>query len=142
MQTSPDVTLSGATRVYYIVGDPIVQVKSPAGVSQAFHERGRNACVMPARVAPADLARWLLGVSAAQNVDGVIVTIPHKFAAFDLCATTSERGRFLRAVNTLRRNVDGSWHGDMLDGQGFVAAGRKTAVPLGAAPKCLARCAI
>jgi shikimate dehydrogenase len=25
-------------------------------------------------------------------------------------------------VNTLRRNADGSWHGDMLDGLGFVAA--------------------
>ncbi len=122
MQNSPGVTLSGATRVYYIVGDPIAQVKSPAGVSQSFHERGRNAYVMPAHVAPADLARWLNGVSAANNVDGIIVTIPHKFAAFDLCTTTSEQGRFLRAVNTLRRNSDGTWHGDMLDGLGFVAA--------------------
>ena len=114
--------LSGATRVYYIAGDPIAQVKSPAGVSQAFHARGHNAYVMPAHVAPVDLSAWLAGVSLAQNVDGVIITIPHKFAAFALCATTSERAAFLGAVNTLRRNADGSWHGDMFDGLGFVAA--------------------
>lgn len=119
--------LSGATRVFYIVGDPIAQVKSPAGVSESFHARGHNAYVMPAHVAPRDLAAWLAGVSLAHNVDGVIITIPHKFAAFALCASTSERAAFLGAVNTLRRNTDGSWHGDMFDGLGFVAALKENA---------------
>jgi shikimate dehydrogenase len=114
--------LSGATRVHFIVGDPIAQVKSPAGVSQTFHDRGHNAYVMPAHVAPAKLAAWLDGVSLAQNVDGVIVTVPHKFACYGLCATTSERAAFLHTVNTMRRNPDGSWHGDMFDGLGFVSA--------------------
>jgi shikimate dehydrogenase len=117
----PDL-LSGASRVHFIVGDPIAQVKSPAGVTQAYHDRGHNAFVMPAHVAPSDLAAWLAGVSLARNVDGVIVTVPHKFACFDLCATSSERAAFLHTVNTLRRNADGSWHGDMFDGLGFVAA--------------------
>ena len=114
--------LSGSTRVHFIVGDPIAQVKSPYGVTQDFAARGHNAMVMPAHVAPAALAPWLAGVSLAQNVDGIIITVPHKFASFDLCTTTSERGAFLKAVNTLRRNADGSWHGDMFDGLGFVAA--------------------
>jgi shikimate dehydrogenase len=114
--------LSGATRVHFIVGDPIAQVKSPAGVSQAFHARGRNAYVMPAHVAPAHLPAWLAGVSLAQNVDGIIVTVPHKFACYDLCVTASERAAFLRTVNVMRRNPDGSWHGDMFDGMGFVTA--------------------
>ena len=115
---------SGATRVHFIVGDPIAQVKSPDGVTAAFHAAGLDAYVMPAHVAPADLAAWLAGVSLARNVDGVIVTVPHKFACFDLCATTSERAAFLRTVNTMRRNADGSWHGDMFDGQAFVTAVR------------------
>jgi shikimate dehydrogenase len=114
--------LSGATRVYYIVGDPIAQVKSPAGVSEALQARGHNAYVMPAHVAPALLATWLQGVSAAQNVDGIIITVPHKFAAARLCATLSERAAFLGAANTLRRNADGTWHGDMFDGLAMVAA--------------------
>lgn len=114
--------LSGASRVHFIVGDPIAQVKSPSGVTQAYHDRGHNAFVMPAHVKPADLAAWLAGVSLAKNVDGVIVTVPHKFACFDLCATTSDRAAFLHTVNTMRRNADGTWHGDMFDGLGFVSA--------------------
>jgi shikimate dehydrogenase len=116
--------LSGATRLHFIVGDPIAQVKSPAGVTQAFCAAGRNAYVMPAHVSPADLGAWLAGVSLARNVDGIIVTVPHKFASFDLCATASDSAAFLHTVNTMRRNADGSWHGDMFDGLGFVAAMR------------------
>ncbi|MES2282196.1 MAG: shikimate dehydrogenase [Pseudomonadota bacterium] len=116
--------LNGATRLHYIVGDPIAQVKSPAGVTRALQERGHNAYVMPAHLAPADLAAWFAGVSLAKNVDGIIATVPHKFACFELCATTSGRAAFLHAVNTMRRNADGSWHGDMFDGLGFVAAMR------------------
>ncbi len=114
--------LSGTTRVHFIVGDPIAQVKSPAGVTQAFHDAGRNAVCIPAHVEPNDLAGWTKGVSLAQNVDGIIVTVPHKFSCFELCATTSDRAGFLKAVNTLRRNADGSWHGDMFDGMGYVEA--------------------
>lgn len=116
--------LNGATRVHFIVGDPIAQVKSPAGVTQAYAERGHNAIVVPAHVAPEHLAAWHAGLAHAQNVDGIIVTVLHKFAAFGLCASTSERATFLRAVNTMRRNPDGSWHGDMFDGLGFVEAMR------------------
>lgn len=115
-------TLNGATRVHYIVGDPIAQVKSPAGVTQAFADHGRNAICIPAHVAPADLADWAAGISRAQNVDGIIVTVPHKFACRALCATVSDRADFLGAVNTMRRNPDGTWHGDMFDGLGYVEA--------------------
>ncbi len=115
-------TLSGASRIHFIVGDPIAQVKSPAGVTQAFAEHGRDAICVPAHVSPAHLADWVRGVSLAQNVDGIIVTVPHKFACTDLCATTSERAAFLHTVNTMRRNADGSWHGDMFDGLAFVTA--------------------
>lgn len=115
-------TLSGTTRVIFIVGDPIAQVKSPAGVTQAFAERGRDAVCLPAHVAPEDLSAWADGVSRARNVDGLIVTVPHKFAAFALCASTTERAAFLGAVNTLRRRPDGRWHGDMFDGEALVRA--------------------
>lgn len=114
--------LNGATRLHFIVGDPIAQVKSPAGVSEAFARHGRNAVCVPAHVAPADLAVWLRGASLAQNVDGIIVTVPHKFAAAALCDTLSERAAFLQAVNVMRRDPQGGWHGDMFDGLAFVTA--------------------
>ena len=114
--------LSGATRVHIIVGDPIAQVKSPFGMTQAFEGHGKDAICIPAQVAPKDLKQWFEGMSLARNVDGVIVTIPHKFDCHAFCKTHSPRADFLGAVNTLRRNVDGSWHGDMLDGLGYVKA--------------------
>lgn len=116
--------LDGATRLVPIVGDPIAQVKSPAGMSAAFAEAGRNTLVVPAHVAPADLERWFEGQRVARNVDGIIVTVPHKFAAFRLCDTTSEAAGFLRSVNTIRRSADGGWHGDMFDGIGYVRAAK------------------
>ncbi len=119
----PDL-LNGALRVYAVVGDPIAQVKSPAGVTQALRERGHNAIVVPFHVPPSDLATFFAGMGAARNVDGAIITVPHKFAAHALCASASDRAHFLEAVNVMRRAPDGRWHGDMFDGVGFVTAMR------------------
>ena len=55
-------------------------------------------------------------------MDCLIATLPHKFACYGLCATASDRAAFLGAVNTMRRNADGTWHGDMFDGMGYVEA--------------------
>ncbi|MCC8403944.1 shikimate dehydrogenase [Paraburkholderia sp. MMS20-SJTN17] len=119
---SLDAGLSGATRVYFIVGDPIAQVRSPSGVTAALRAAGRDALVVPAHVAPADLPAFFTCIAAMRNVDGVIITVPHKFSAASYCATLAEAAAFLGAVNTLRRNADGTWHGGMFDGTGFVAA--------------------
>jgi shikimate dehydrogenase len=35
---------------------------------------------MPAHVTPADQAGWVEHMSMAKNVDGLIATVPHKFA--------------------------------------------------------------
>lgn len=112
--------LSGETRVIAIIGDPIAQVKSPAGVTQALLEHDRNALVIPIHVTPADLDNFVHGISLVRNFDGFIITVPHKFSAYKYCATATDRAHFLGAVNILRRNTDGSWHGDMVDGTAFV----------------------
>jgi len=110
---------SGATRVYLILGDPIAQVKAPAGLTREFERRGRDAIVVPLQIAPPDIGAGIAALSRAANVDGLIATIPHKFALVAHCTTLSDRARFLGAANVARRNTDGSWHGDMLDGEGF-----------------------
>ena len=114
--------LSGETRVYLIVGDPIAQVKSPAGVSLALQHSGINGVVVPYQVSSDKFLGCMQGTLQAQNVDGLIVTMPHKFVATQLCHTLSARAAFLGAVNTLRRHADGSMHGDMFDGLAMVQA--------------------
>jgi shikimate 5-dehydrogenase len=66
------------------------------------------------------------GLSSTANVDGVLVTMPHKRTGFGHCATGSERATLLGVVSVMRRNSDGTWHGDMLDGLAFVKAHRTT----------------
>jgi shikimate dehydrogenase len=111
----------GATRLFLVFGDPIAQVKAPGGLSRAFAARGRNALLLPAQVpAGASLDAFLRGADAVRNLDGMVATVPHKFAAFRHCATATERARFLQSANVLRRNADGTWHGDMTDGLGLL----------------------
>ncbi|SAK88955.1 shikimate dehydrogenase family protein [Caballeronia ptereochthonis] len=119
---SLDAGLSGATRVYFIVGDPIAQVRSPSGVTAALRAAGRDAIVIPAHVAPVDLDAFFAGIARLQNCDGVIITVPHKFSATAFCESLTDEGAFLGAVNMLKRNPDGSWHGGASDGIGMVAA--------------------
>ena len=113
---------SGATRLYVIIGDPIAQVKAPAGLTRELARRGRDWIVVPLQLTPADVGAGFSVLSCGRNVDGLIATVPHKFALASHCATLSARARFLGAVNVARRNADGSWHGDMLDGEGFTDA--------------------
>ena len=111
----------GATRLFLVFGDPIAQVKAPGGLSHAFAARGRNALLLPAQVpAGASLQAFLRGADAVRNLDGMVATVPHKFAAFRHCATATERARLLQSANVLRRNADGTWHGDMTDGLGLL----------------------
>lgn len=116
------IAISGATRLNLIIGDPIAQVKSPAGLSRALAAAGRNAIVAPAQIASAQLNAVLEALAALGNLDGIVVTLPHKFACLAHCSTLGDRARHLQAVNVMRRNPDRSWHGDMLDGVGFVEA--------------------
>jgi shikimate 5-dehydrogenase len=114
--------LSGATRLFPIIGDPIEYAESPARLSSSFGARGHNAVCVPMQVPGPALDDVIRGLSSTPNVDGVLVTMPHKRTVFGHCATTSERATLLGVISVMRRNSDGTWHGDMLDGVAFVKA--------------------
>ena len=114
--------LSGATRLFPIIGDPIKYVESPMRLTRTFGERDYNGICVPLHVPADDLDAVMAGLTASRNVDGILVTMPHKFTAFAHCATSSERAKMLGVVSVIRRNPDGTWHGDMLDGVAFVKA--------------------
>lgn len=114
--------LTGETRLFPIIGDPIGFVKSPQRLTGSFAAAGHDAICVPMQVPAADLDPVMHGLARIPNIDGLLVTMPHKFSAFAHCATSSARAKLLAAVNVIRRNPDGSWHGDMLDGLAFVKA--------------------
>ena len=105
-----------------IIGDPITYVESPVHLTRSLDVRGHNAICIPMQVPAPALDTVMRGLSSVPNVDGVLVTMPHKRAAFDHCATSSQRATLLGVVSVLRRNADRTWHGDMLDGIAFVKA--------------------
>jgi shikimate dehydrogenase len=114
--------MNGETRLHFCVGNPIAQVKSPEGLSAAFARRGVNAVCIPAQVKSEDLAGFFAAAKLIVNVDGCIVTVPHKLAALRHCDEISPRARLLGAVNVMRRCPDGQWEGDMTDGIALLAA--------------------
>lgn len=116
-----DIQLNGSTRLYFVVGHPIKQVKSPEGVTQELINKGLNAIVSPADVAPENFADFITHSKNMLNTDGLIVTVPHKITAFQYCDKVTERAQFIGAINTIRRCAEG-WEGDMLDGTGMVKA--------------------
>lgn len=114
------VRITGATRLYAIVGDPIAQVRSPGVFTERFAAKGIDAVLVPAHV-PADrfdaTVPALLGLG---NLDGLLVTVPFKVRMVRFADRLGAAATGVGALNALRRERDGSWTGDMFDGAGFV----------------------
>ena len=114
--------LNGTTRLFPIIGDPIKYAESPVTLTRTLADHGHNAVCVPLEVPKDTFDIVMAGLTASLNVDGILVTMPHKFTAFAHCTTSSGRASLLGVVSVMRRNPDGSWHGDMLDGLAFVKA--------------------
>ena len=84
-----------------------------------------NAVCVPLHVGAENFDQFLTAAKRVRNLDGVIITMPYKFAALPHCEELSERARFLRAVNVLYPIGGNRWAGDMTDGIATVAALRQ-----------------
>jgi shikimate dehydrogenase len=113
-------SLSGETRLHVIVGDPVGQTKSPAAAE--FAARKVDAICVPIHVTADDFDAFMAVAKRIRNLDGIVVTIPHKFSALRHCDEVSERAAVLGSVNVLYRIEDGRWRGDMTDGVAMAAA--------------------
>ncbi len=124
--TTPTITtptslpVSGTTRLYAVIGDPVAQVQAPALLNPLFARLAIDAVLVPVHARPADFATVLRGLAATGNLDGVLVTIPHKVAACTLATEHSPAARISGSANVLRRLPGGGWLADNFDGAGFV----------------------
>lgn len=114
--------LYGETRPFPIIGDPIKYARSPERMTACFAARGHNGICISAEVSAGTLSEVMHGLAAIRNVDGLLVTMPHKFEVPTYCATTSDTTKLLGAVSVVRRNADRGCHGDILDGLAFLKA--------------------
>lgn len=120
--------IDGSTRLFAIVGDPISAVRSPEVFNGWFSAAGRNAVLLPAHVSADDLSQAVAGLKAIRNLDGIVVTMPHKAAACALVDALGPMATVVGALNAMRREADGRWRGEMFDGRGFVAGLRTQGV--------------
>ena len=112
--------ISGTTRLYTVLGDPVAQVRSPAMMNPLFARLGIDAVLVPVHVTPDHLASVVGGLRRVGNVDGIFVTVPHKVAVVGLADRCSPMVAITGSANALRREADGSWYAENFDGSGFV----------------------
>lgn len=120
--------ITGRTRLFGIVADPIGHVRTPQVFNARFAGLGADAVLVPFHVAAPQLAAAFEGFRAMRNLGGLVVTVPHKGAAVALCDEVTEAARAVGAVNTVRREPDGRLVGEIFDGEGFVAGLRSQGI--------------
>lgn len=117
--TAPSI--SGTTRLFAVIGDPVAQVKAPALLNPLFARLSLDAVLFPVHAEPQHFAQVITGLQRTTNVDGLLITVPHKISA---CAFADELGHaaaLTGSANAMRRDGKGRWLAENFDGQGFVA---------------------
>ncbi|WP_080671374.1 shikimate dehydrogenase family protein [Agrobacterium tumefaciens] len=120
--------ITGKTRVFGILADPIYHVKTPQTMNTLFASHGLDCVLVPFHVTQAGLRALIEGLREMQNFGGFITTVPHKSSMLELCDRVTDSARHIGAVNCVRREDDGTLVGTMLDGIGFVEAMRSRGV--------------
>jgi len=116
------MSISGTTRVFLILGDPVAQVRAPEAFNHLFDKHGVDAVLVPANVPASEFDGFVTHALKARNIDGLWLAIPHKTAMVDLLDRCDRLGRSAGAVNAARRNADGTLEGALFDGVGFTKA--------------------
>ncbi len=114
------IPITGKTQVFFIIGDPVAQVRAPEVYNHLFREHRIDAVLVPLNLPPAELPGFLQHAMAAGNVGGLWATIPHKPALAELLQPSDPVARVAGAVNAVRRHPDGRLEGALFDGIGFV----------------------
>lgn len=113
------MTITGATRLLAIIGDPVAPLRSPAFWNETFARLGRDITFVAFQIPKGMLTLSWPAFLAMRNLDGLVITMPHKEAVVPLMAALGPTARLTGTVNTIRRRADGAFEGDMFDGEGF-----------------------
>lgn len=111
------MTLTAATRVLTLLGDPVVHSASPELQNAAFRAAGVDGVYVAVRCAPDDLVGFMRGLARAGG--GGNVTLPHKEKAASILDVRSDAVRRTGACNTFWGDEEGRVRGDNTDVEGF-----------------------
>jgi shikimate dehydrogenase len=117
--------ITGRTRLFGVIADPIGHVRACEVFNPVFAARGIDAVLVPLHVPAGALRHALDGFRALGNLGGILVTIPHKESVLDLVDEVGAQARLVGAANIIRRDADGRLAAENFDGLGFVAGLRR-----------------
>jgi shikimate dehydrogenase len=113
-------SITGSTRVFYILGDPVAQVRAPEVYNRLFEQHGLDAVLVPLKLPAAALPGFLEHGMRAENIGGFWATIPHKPALAALLEPSDPVAAIAGAVNAVKRHAGGRLEAALFDGIGFV----------------------
>jgi shikimate dehydrogenase len=123
--------ITGTTRLFAVIGHPIAQVRAPSLMNPLFEQLRMDAVLVPVHARPENFDEVIVGLQRMDNLDGMLITVPHKISACRFADELSPTVRITGSTNALRRCPDGRWLAENFDGAGFVnglsAAGRSPA---------------
>ena len=120
------MTVSGKTKVYGVIGDPIEHSLSPVMHNAAFESAKLDCAFFAFKVKPAEVRDALSGMRAL-GILGLNVTMPHKKAVISYLDELDQNAKLLNAVNTIK-NQDGKLWGFNTDGVGALKALKENGV--------------
>ena len=111
---------TGKADVFVMLAHPVGHAKSPGMFNQIFEQKGLDSLMVPLSCRPEDFEAFWAGITAAENIRGVIVSVPYKTAVYHKCADAHDRAARVQSANSVRRQADGTWYADNFDGVGFI----------------------
>src|SRR3546814_13830023 len=77
--------ITGETKLFGILADPIHHVKTPQRMNEYFARAGYDGVLVPFHARPDNLATVLEGLRRMENLVGIIVTVMNQMAIPELC---------------------------------------------------------
>jgi shikimate dehydrogenase len=114
------LNISGKTRVFGCISDPIAHVRAPSVFNPLFEKHGVDAVMVPLHIPPAGLDQAIAGLRALPNFGGMAVTLPHKLPLMAHCDEIGRQGQLVGAVNFAAFDDQRRLIGDNCDGTGFI----------------------
>jgi shikimate dehydrogenase len=105
-----------------------------------FEKHGIDVVVVPMGVKPDEFPAFLKLVFRLSNIQGALITMPHKIATVGLLDVMMTTARIAGSCNAVRVDADGRLVGDMFDGEGFVRGVRRKGQPTEGASALVVGC--
>lgn len=112
--------ITGKTKVFFMIADPIDHVRTPEVINPLFAQRGIDAVMVPLHLTPATFAEGVAAIRKMGNVGGLVISVPLKEAAMALADEVLPPAAKIGVANVVRRDADGRLVATNLDGLGFL----------------------